>query len=97
MFPACSVLNSMAYPKSGTGDSKPLVEPETRDPGPIIQVRPGIVEVRPNTRDPGTISWVGPGTRDPRSGALVLHGTQDLKPGTLKERPDTPMTGEIQN
>ena len=67
MFPACSVLNSMAYPKSGTGDSKPLVGHETQDPGFIIQVRPGTVEVRPNTRDPRPISWVGPGTRDPWS------------------------------
>ena len=40
----------------------------------------------------------GPETRDfwwdPRPGTLILHGTIDPTPRTLKERPGTPMIGE---
>ena len=32
-----------------------------------------------------------------KPGALILHGTRDPKPRTLKERPGTPMIGETRD
>ena len=66
------------------------VGPETRDPGPIIWVRPGTLKVGPETWDQGPISKVRPR-------ALILHGTRNPKPRTLKERPGTPMISEARD
>ena len=43
----CYLRQKMAYPKSGTRDLRLLVGPETRDPGPILWVRPRTWDPRP--------------------------------------------------
>ena len=53
--------------KRETRDSGLLVRPETRDPGPILWVRPEARYPRPETRDP-THRWdAGPKTQHPGS------------------------------
>ena len=68
-----------AYLKSGTRVPGFLVRPETRDPGPILWVRPGTrdpkgrtqdlrpgsLKVEPETWDPGHLFYMGHKTRDP--------------------------------
>ena len=74
----------LAYLKSGSRDPELLVRPKTQDPVPNSEV--GL-----ETQD------FKSGTRKPRHSTLTLHGTQQLKPKTLKGVPRTLMIGETRD
>ena len=72
--------------KRETRDSGLLVRPETRDPGPILWVRPEARYPRPETRDP-THRWdAGPKTQHPGSWRWIFREFShfSLKPGAYE-------------
>ena len=56
---------------------------ETRDPGPISQVRPGILKSGPGTRYPSHGSEPRPPTIKVGLNTLSIYGARDSRTGTL--------------
>ena len=95
--PAFPGETSKTYPKSGIRDPELLVGPETRDPSCGWDPGPDAQDPKGATRDARSWTQLIVWTRDLKSGTLILHGTYDPRPRTLKEGSGTLTIGETQS